>query len=355
MPKTYNDLYEKTSSFSNLLNAYFEARKKKRYEPEVLDFYDRYESRIIELHHDLENKVWKSGTYRKFLSKTEVKRRIINAPVFRDRIVQMGLYRVVSPLFEPKYIFDSYACRIGKGTHAAADRTQDFLRRAARNFERVYVLQGDISNYYGSVWKPYVMEKVARTIRDKDVLNLLEKIYYEFNYDETGIPIGAVTSQMCANINLDTLDHFVKETIGAKYYVRYMDDFVIICSSKEELWKILDEIRWLVETKLHLKLNPKTKIYPASRGVDFVGYRIWKTHKLPRKRNIKAAKIRFKDLSHKYKYGKVKLKDVKPRVDSFLGYMKHCDAHKTTASTLKWLKLQRGGNYENRLYENNKR
>lgn len=354
MPKTYNNLYAETASFENLLQAYFDARKKKRYKPEILEFYDQYERRLMELHHDLENKTWESGTYRNFLSRTEVKRRIINAPTFRDRIVQMGIYRVVNPLFDQKYIFDSYACRIGRGTHDAADRTQDFLKRAARKFDRVYVLQGDISDYYGSVWKPYLMEKIARTIRDRDILNLLEKIYYGFNNEDRGIPIGAVTSQMGANINLDTLDHFVKECIGAKYYVRYMDDFVIICGSKEELWSMLEDIKWLVETTLHLKLNPKTRIYPASRGVDFVGYRIWKTHKLPRKRDIKAAKIRFKDLSHKFKHGKATLKDVKPRVDSFLGYVKHCNAHRTTISTLKWLKLTKGDQYnEDWLYQDN--
>ena len=343
MPKTYNNLYNEIISFENLLHAYFEARKGKRFKPEILEYYDRYESRLLALHEELKNKTWKPEPYREFECRTEVKRRIINAPTFRDRVVQTAVYRVIAPLFEQKYIYDSYACRKGKGSHMAVKRTQTFLQRAARQYEKVYVLQGDISKYYPSIYQPYLMEKIHRTIRDKNVLWLLNEIYYGFSHCDHGIPIGAVTSQMAANINLDTLDHFVKEEIGAKFYLRYMDDFVIVAGNKEELRSILNNIKWLIEETLHLKLNPKTRIYPALQGVDFAGYRIWKTHILPRKRNIKAAKIRFKDLSYRYRYGHINLADVRPRVASFLGYIKHCTARRTTKSTLKWLKLQRGG------------
>lgn len=344
MPKTFNNLYEKIISFENLLHAYFEARQGKRYKPEILAYYDKYESKLMALHEELKNKTWKPEPYRQFECRTEVKRRIINAPTFRDRIVQTAVYRVVAPLFENKYIYDSYACRKGKGSHAAVQRTQTFLRRAARQHEKVYVLQGDIAKYYPSIYQPYLMEKMARTIRDKDVLWMLNEIYYGFSHADHGIPIGAVTSQMAANINLDTLDHFAKECIGAKFYLRYMDDFIIVAGTKEELKAMLADIKWLIETTLHLKLNPKTRIYPASKGVDFAGYRIWKTHILPRKRNIKAAKMRFKELSYKYKYHRIGLGDVQMRVASFYGYVKHCNAYKTRKSTLKWLKLKRGGN-----------
>lgn len=352
MPITYSDLYSKIISFENLYLAFQEAIKGRRTKLEVLAFCRRHEEKIMDMHKALKAGTWEPGGYIEFLARTEVKRRVIHAPIFRDRIVQMAIYRVLMPLFDNKFIYDSYACRQGKGTHSAKARTQTFLRRAARNYDSVYVLQGDISKYYPSIYKPYLMEKIARTIRDKQVLDLLEKIYYSFNDNDRGIPIGAATSQMAANVVLDTLDHFVKECLCLKYYVRYMDDFIIILDSKEKLKKVLEDVTWLISGTLKLSLNPKTQIYPASKGVDFVGYRIWATHVLPRKRDIKAAKLRFKDLSYKFRWNRINLDDVKPRVDSFLGYMQHCNGYESTKSTLKWLRLQRRHENENRLYQN---
>ena len=120
-----------------------------------------------------------------------------------------------------------------------------------------------------------------------------------------------------------------------------MDDFIVVSTDKEYLKKILQDIQWFIECKLKLKLNPKTRIFPASHGVDFAGYRTFTTHILPRKRNIKAAKLRFKNLSHEFTHGRADFEDVRARVASFLGYTKHCQAHKTTESTLRWLVLRR--------------
>ena len=124
--------------------------------------------------------------------------------------------------------------------------------------------------------------------------------------------------------------------------MRYMDDFLIIENDKETLWRDLDDIRWFLDTQLRLTLNPKTQIYPASRGIDFAGYRTWSTHIKPRKRNVKAARKRFRALSKSYARYDVNLEDVKPRVMSFLGYTKHCQARQTTESTLRHLVCQRG-------------
>ena len=341
MPITYNNLYHQIISFENLYLAYLDAATGRKIKPEVLEFSDHAEEKIMRIHRQLATRSWKPGKYRQFLSHQEVKRRVIDAPDFADRVVHMAIYRVLSPLFDSKFIYDSYACRAGKGSTKAVARVRDFLRRAKRQYEKVYVLQCDIAKFYPSIYKPYLMEKMARTIRDKDVLELLETIYYDFNGEERGVPIGAATSQLAANVVLDTLDHFCKECMMVKYYVRYMDDVIILGDSKDLLHNYLRDIEWLVSGVLKLRLNPKTRIYPASRGVDFAGYRTWATHIKPRKRNVKAAKIRFKDLSWKYKHGKVTLDDVKPRVVSFLGYMSHCNGYKTTVSTLNWLKLQR--------------
>ena len=121
-----------------------------------------------------------------------------------------------------------------------------------------------------------------------------------------------------------------------------MDDFLIVANNKEQLWDDLAAIREFLTEHLHLSLNPKTKIFPASQGVDFAGYRTFPQRILPRKRNIKAAKIRFKNLSWAYKRGRIGFEAVRPRVASFLGYTKHCQAKRTAESTLTWLVLRKG-------------
>lgn len=340
--KTYNNLFNEIISFENLYAAYLAAKKGKRYKPEVLLAGSNIEAILSELHYELSTGTWRPDKYREFLSVTEVKRRIIHAPTFKDRILQHAIVQVIRPYFEEKFIYDSYAVTPGKGTHLAVRRVQNFLRRAAITGESVYVLQCDISKFYPSMDHDVLKSQIRRTIRDKKVLRLLDTMIDGFNGNAgKGLPIGALTSQLAANIYLNVLDHFVKECIGAKYYLRYMDDFIIIDNDKQKLKSILADIRWLVECHLKLKLNPKTQIYPASRGVDFAGYRTFTTHILPRKRNIKAAKLRFKDLSYKFKWGRINIADATLRVISFLGYTKHCQARETTISTLKWLKLRR--------------
>ena len=322
MPKTYNNLFEKVCSLENLYAAYNDAKKNKRFKPEVLEAGFCIEKTIHELRQELLNLTWQPQEYREFLLKTEVKRRIIHAPTFRDRIVHHAILRIVKPLFEKKFIFDSYAVTVGKGQVKAVKRLQNFLRRASKNGE-VYVLQCDISKYYPSMSHEILLEEIKRTIRDKKVFEIWRRIIESFS---EGLPIGAYTSQLSANIYLNVLDHFVKECLQWKYYLRYMDDFILIGNDKKQLWKSLEDIRWLLDTKLKLKLNNRTKIYKACQGVDFAGYRTFSDKILPRKRNVKAARHRLK---------KFVGKELARRVASFLGYMKHCDGYKTTFSTLK--------------------
>ena len=339
----YDNLFEKVVDFDNIYDGYLEARKGRRYKNEIMYIGARVESIISQMIFELNVGTWRPQQYYEFECRTEVKRRIINAPTFRDRIFHHALVRVVKPLFEKKFIFDSYACRDGKGTHAAVQRLQNFMRRASYTGERVYILQCDISKYYPSIDHDVLKQIIRRTIKDRRLLEVWDRLIDGFNGDtEIGLPIGALTSQLSANIYLNELDHFVKEYIQAKYYLRYMDDFIVVSTDKEYLKKVLADVQWFVECTLKLKLNPKTRIFPASHGVDFAGYRTFTTHILPRKRNIKAAKLRFKDLSHEFKYGRVDFEGVRARVASFLGYVKHCQAHKTTESTLRWLVLRKG-------------
>lgn len=340
MPVTASGLWDRVISFENLYAAYIEARRGKRERTAVMHFTANVEENLINLHNHLVWKSWRPGKPREFVVK-EPKLRLIQAPPFTDRVIHHALVQVVEPLFERKFIYDSYACRRGKGTQAAVARVQYFLRVARRNWgDGCYVLQADISRFFASIKHSILMEQISRTIRDPDILWLWQTIVSGYGCDGVGQPVGALTSQLGANLMMNHLDHVAKDDMGLKYFVRYMDDFVVILPNKAEAARVMQA---LTETanSLGLSMNPKTAIHPWQRGVDFCGYRIWPTHILPRKRNIKRARKSFKRLSARYARGDVDIYHVRQRVSSFLAYSKHCQAQKTVEGVLGDLRLQR--------------
>lgn len=271
MPKTYNNLFADIVDFQNLLKAYHCARKNKRYTFEVLDFTSNLEENLINIQNHLVWKSWRPGPYRCFIH-CEPKKRYIQAPPFRDRVVHHALAQVIEPLFDRKFIHHSYACRAWKGTHAAVRYQQTCLRKANAKWDRAYVLKADISKYFPSISHRILYRVLQRTIRDKEVLWLCATIIRHGGDNGRGIPVGALTSQLFANVYLDRLDHFLKDQLGVKYYVRYMDDWVVVGPSKAHLHEVLALAKIFLEDELGLLLNPKTEVFPASHGVDFCGY-----------------------------------------------------------------------------------
>ncbi len=332
MPKTYNNLWKKIIDFENIFLAFKEARKGKRYKNEVLEFSNDLESNLISIQNELIWDKWKPGRWREFFV-YDPKKRLIQAPPFKDRVVHHALVRIIEPLFERKFIYDSYACRAGKGTHKAMKRCVKFLRIIKRNHGKVYVLKADISKYFPSINRYILTQIIQRAIRCKKTLKLIEKII-NIDNEPKGIPIGALTSQLFANIYLDKLDHFVKDFLGVKYYIRYMDDFVILFHDKNYLKELYIEINNFLELELNLKLNPKTNIFSYKQGINFCGYRIWPTHILPRKRNIKKMRKRLKYLSKLYRKREITLNEFKSSLMSYLGYLKHCNSYRTLKSIL---------------------
>jgi hypothetical protein len=273
----------------------------------------------------------------------EPKRRLIQAPPFHDRVVHHALVDVVTPYFERRFIADSYACRAGKGTQRAVARVQHFLQVARRNWgDGAYVLKADISRYFASIRHDVLLAEVRRVIADPDVLWLWQRIIEGYGHaDGVGLPVGALTSQLAANIVLNRLDHIVKDDLGHRFYVRYMDDFVLMLPNKAEAQRAMQAVAAIVAS-LGLALNPKTAIHPWQRGVDFCGYRTWPTHILPRKRKIRRARADFRELASLYFHGEVDRAFVRQRVMSFLAYTKHCSARRTVEGVLADLVLVPG-------------
>jgi retron-type reverse transcriptase len=346
MAKTYNNLWEKIVDFENLYRAYRQARKGKRYFFESLDFVKDLEVNLITLQNKLIWNMYAPSSFRQYYV-FEPKKRLISAPNFVDRVVHHAINRVIENLFVNKYVKETFACIIGRGTHEAVRHVAKVCRIAKRRWGVYYALKCDIHDYFASVNHNILKQIIRKTIRDKRVLNLLDIIIDSYETDGRpgrGMPIGSLTSQLFANVIFNPFDHFIKEDQKIKYYVRYMDDFVIIHHDKKYLQELKTKIEKFILGKFDLSMNPKTGIFHERQGVDFCGYRIWPTHILPRKSTIKRAKRRLRKMAVMYRTNPGILQHAHDSIQSFLGYIKHCSGWRSAKSILERIVFQRGEN-----------
>jgi len=321
-------LYPLIYAFNNLYVAYVKARRGKRYKPEVLQFSANLERELIALYRELAGRSYRTGEYRRF-TVYEPKKREVAALPFRDRVVHHALCNVIEPIFERGFIRDSYACRVGKGTHAAADRLTEFLRGAHRRWGGCYVLKADVAGYFPSVDHGVLMDIIRRKIVCPETLGLIGEILGSWNGDVgRGIPIGSLTSQLFANVYLNELDQFVKHGLRARYYARYMDDVILLAADKAALWGWQSRIEQFLDEALRLHLNSKTDVFPEARGVDFVGYRTWRTHRLLRKRSARDIRRTLKVLGARYEAGEVDVETISAVVASWVGHASHADTYR---------------------------
>jgi RNA-directed DNA polymerase len=288
--KTFDNLYSKMISFENLVLAWKRARMGKTKKSYVIEFEKKLSENLMSLHNELKFKTYKPRKLVTFVLR-DPKTRVISKSDFRDRIVHHALCIVIEPFFEKGFIYDSCANRIGKGNLFALKRLEQFTSKTTNNYtQESFCLKADIKHYFQTVNPKILIEIIKKKISDKDTISLIEKILVNAldNEKKTGMPIGNLTSQFFANVYLNELDYFVKHDLRVKYYIRYVDDFVILHKSKEqlELWK--NDIDSFLRKRLKLELHPqKSKIINLSNGVDFVGFRNFFHFKLPRKRNIR--------------------------------------------------------------------
>ena len=325
--KTHRNLYPLVYAFNNLYLAYMKARRGKRYKPEVLQFSANLERELIALYRELAGRSYRTGEYRRF-TVYEPKKREVAALPFRDRVVHHALCNVIEPIFERGFIRDSYACRVGKGTHAAAGRLTEFLRGAHRRWGGCYVLKADVAGYFPGVDHGVLLDILGRKIACSETMGLIEEILDSWNGDVgRGIPIGNLASQLFANVYLNEFDQFVKHGLRARYYVRYMDDMILLAADKATLWGWQSRIEQFLDEALRLHLNNKTDIFPEVRGVDFVGYRTWRTHRLLRKRSVRRMRRQLKRFQERYASGEVSLAEIDRAIQSWVGHARHADTY----------------------------
>ncbi len=214
------------------------------------------------------------------------KERTISALPFEDRVAQHALYAVIGPIFEATLLPRSFACRPGKGTHAAAIAAQADMRKLVRHGEPLYVLKTDFSRYFASIEHTALWHLIEAKISCRATLRLIETMTPRAGI---GLPIGSLLSQIWANIYGGVVDRHLQHDLGERYWYRYMDDIVILGQSSEHLRKVRASIEELSRKRLGLRFS-KWSIQPVNRGVNFVGYRIWPTHKLLRRDSVIRAK-----------------------------------------------------------------
>ncbi len=312
-------LYEKVYDYQSLYEAYLRARKEKRYRGEVMRFSYNLEENLIDIQNHLIWKTYSIGEYRRFVVHEPKTRSIVAAP-FRDRVVQHSLNAVMEPLFEKAMIHDSYACRRGKGTHEAARRVSHMIGKP----DNRYYLKADIQKYFLSINHDTLRACFQRRIDDTDVLWLIDQLLEsDSGSGAVGIPIGNLLSQLSANIYLHELDHHIKNELGYRWYVRYMDDFVVMNESKRELRWLQNHLHHWLADNLGLDLNTKTRVDRSRRGIEFAGYRIWPNNKLLKKGSLH----RMKRKERAWRRGRMDDDTYLASIGSWIGHARDTASH----------------------------
>ncbi|MFH1455975.1 MAG: reverse transcriptase domain-containing protein [archaeon] len=341
------NLYEQLCSKENLKLAFQKARKGKTSKPYIKEFEENLKQNLLQLRTELLLNAYRPKPHTTFILR-DPKTRKISRSNFRDRVVHHALCNIIEPIFDKTFIFDSYANRKGKGSLKAIKRLEVFNRKISKNFNnKTYILKADIKQYFDNVDHKILLSIIKKKIKDKRVLFLIKIILsnYYTNCLYQGMPLGNLTSQFFANIYLNELDQFVKHKLKAKYYIRYVDDFIILDSSYNNLTKYKKEIDKFLQNSLRIQLHPeKSKIINLNRGVNFLGFKVFNFHKRIQKRNIQKYETKFNFLLHKYNNNKIDYDKIYNSLEGWLAYLKQ-------ANTLKLQKQKR--NLVNKLFSNN--
>lgn len=320
-----HNLYSIIVSKKNLFSAWKEFKRGKSRKNDALRFALNSEENLLTLREKLISGEYKHGGYAKFYVRDPKMRRIHKASV-EDRIVHHAVFRILYPIFEKKFIFDSFASRKGKGTHAAIKRFESFAKKLSQNHTRsIWVLKCDIRKFFDSIDHEILLEILMSEIRCGKTNSLLTNIIGSFeNSPRKGIPLGNLTSQLFANVYMNYFDQFVKRRLRLKYYVRYMDDFVILSENKESLEAVMIIIRRWFKEHLALELHEnKVSFKKWHNGIDFLGYVSFPFHRVLRTRTKKR-------IFHKFNA---------KNAHSYFAILKHCRGYGISEKIAKSLEL----------------
>ncbi len=317
MHKKYFDIsYNNIISVENLLEAWKEFKRGKSNKVDVQEFEFNLMSNILSLHDELKKKIYKHGNYEHF-KVNDPKPRDIHKARVRDRLLHHAIYKILYPLYDTKFISDSYSCRNNKGTHKAINRFKYFTRKISNNYTtQCYILKCDIKKFFASIDHNILISILEKRIEDRDILDLLINIIASF---DPGLPLGNLTSQLLVNIYMNEFDQYVKHSLKEKYYIRYADDFVFVSKDGKHLELVRQKCEAFLTLNLKLTLHPnKCFIKSIYSGLDFLGWVHFPKYRVLRnttKRGI------FRKVSEE-------------NLASYLGLLKHGNAHNISEEIL---------------------
>jgi RNA-directed DNA polymerase len=307
--------YDEIITIPNVLSAWNEFLLGKKKRIDVIVFQARLTNNILDLYNDLKNRTYKHGEYKSF-NISDPKPRNIHKATVRDRLLHHLLYRETYLYFDKKFIFDSYSCRLNKGTHKAIYRLSDFIRRVSNNFTTTsWVLKCDIKKFFASIDHSVLKGILKKYIYDKDLLWLFSQVINSFetvNKCNKGLPLGNLTSQLLVNIYMNEFDQFVKRDLKVKFYIRYADDFILLSQDKEYLKSIKNRIQHYLFFKLKLSLHEdKVFLKTVDSGVDFLGWNHFEGFRV------------LRTVSRRRMFKKIKKNNEEKIVNSYLGLLTH--------------------------------
>jgi hypothetical protein len=344
MAKTHKRLWEKVASLGKLMQAAHLAMRGKRSLAPAAGFFSQWELECVNLCEELEDGSYLPGAYRYFKIH-EPKERIVAAAPFRDRVVHHALVGALEPLFEPRFLEDSFACRKGMGTHAGMRRALHHARR------HPFALKCDLKRYFPSIDHRILTAEIARVVADPRVMDLIGKILashrdgirrewhgedlFSFTDHPRGLPIGNLTSQFFANIHLDCFDHFVKQELRVPGYVRYVDDFILFGPDRATLHRWGRQCREFL-TARKLELHPdKYRLCRTADGVDFCGFVVRADGRVRlRASGVRRFRRRYVKLKHDFRAGHCEAEDVRDGVRSWIAHASHAQTWRLRSDVL---------------------
>ncbi|MFH1270956.1 MAG: reverse transcriptase domain-containing protein [Nanoarchaeota archaeon] len=338
--KTHKNLYKKLCSWENIVLAYKKARKGKTKKPCVLKFEENLHKNLKQLQNELLNKTYQPEPLKKSLIK-DPKTRVIHKSIFKDRIVHHIIVNILEPIFEPIFIYDSYASRKGKGQHRAIKRFNQFKRKASKNGKKLkgikdknyvsgYALKIDIKHYFENIDHDILLNIIQEKVDDKDIISLIYKILK--NYRQKGMPLGNYTSQFFANVYLNKLDYFSKYKLKTENYIRYVDDIIILHNNKRVIeWFNAEISKYLTILKLEIHKD-KSRIISLHKGIPFLGFRIFYHYNLLNKKKIKQIYGNLKNWEDSYASMKITKEQILMKLRGWVAHTQHSHTHNLTAS-----------------------
>ena len=343
----HSHIFEEFATFENMYDGYLLARKNKRYKNEVLEYSANLEENIINDVNRLRWHTYETGTPRQFYEYYP-KTRLIHSLPFNDRVINCAAYNVLWPIYSRSFYEHSYGSIPMKGQEKAVKQLQYWMQLVGNGW---FIGKLDIAKFFFRIPIDVQLRELGKPLDDDEMMWFLDKaircdgrpfglpltctdVTTAERISGIGMQVGSLISQTTANVVLTPADHYIKRVLKVPYYIRYMDDMIILCPTKEECWEAIAEIDDYLLENLGLQLNNKTAVMPIGTGVEFVGRMIWPGRISLRKSTSLAMKQHLRYVMEHYSTGELTFEYCNSVIQSYLGLMSHCDCDALREKTL---------------------